>query len=88
MRIEERTNTVTFTTNLDSKDSVSSTLKFVRDNASRNVDDPHYIKTNKIQLIKLVREFASLVTSGDCDGGLRDSKNFIENKMKEMEVSY
>ena len=87
MKIEERNNTVTLTVNLDSEVSVSSTLKFLRDNTPRNVEDSYYIRTNKIRLIKLLREFGGMIKAETIDTGLKDTKTFVEAKMKEMVVS-
>tara|TARA_R100000152_G_C6778343_1_gene208933 strand:- start:2606 stop:2911 length:306 start_codon:yes stop_codon:yes gene_type:complete len=98
MNIDERTNTITITVDLQNMASVRRAIELLRSEA--NFPPPKEIVTNKVRLIKLVRAFgdevamsSAIVNNGDPNAyvthnkrSLKHAKLFVESAIEDKDI--
>ena len=84
MQIDDRTNTVTLSINLDDWHSVSAALEYIRTKNTSHCPSSVIINTNKIKIIKIIRAYGMEVKEGTADAGLKSAKDFVEARMADL----
>tara|TARA_B100000579_G_scaffold437987_1_gene470561 strand:+ start:7734 stop:8003 length:270 start_codon:yes stop_codon:yes gene_type:complete len=85
MNVDSRENSVTLTIDLSSRGSVIAALEYIDSNKSGDGETATWhIVTSKVKVIKALRAYGKLVSSGTMDCGLKDAKRFYENTIEDI----
>tara|TARA_Y100001972_G_C7609053_1_gene305267 strand:- start:220 stop:495 length:276 start_codon:yes stop_codon:yes gene_type:complete len=87
MEIKSRNNVVTLEIDLSSAKSMQGAMEYIIKNKSSDVVDVEnqwQVLTTKVRVIKALRAYGILVSSGELDTGLKSAKGFYERTIDQI----
>ena len=87
MEIKSRDNVVTLEINLSSAKSMQEAMEYIIKNKSSDVvgvENQWQVLTTKVKVIKALRAYGILVSSGELDTGLKSAKGFYERTIDQI----